>query len=91
METLFGVPVPNLSAWRRSVTGDMTSALALGQPANPTIPTLPDASLVEPLVDEQVIVNSLTGTFDEGTPYPPPTQNVMPTKESTPARSQPPR
>jgi phospholipase C len=90
LETLFGVPVPNLSAWRRSVTGDLTSALALGQPSDPGVPSLPDASLVEPLVDEQVIVNALTGTFDDGIPYPPPTSNSMPTQETTPSRSEPP-
>ena len=31
LETLFGVPVPNVSAWRRGTVGDLTSALALGQ------------------------------------------------------------
>jgi phospholipase C len=91
METLFGVPVPNLSDWRRSVTGDMTSALALGKPSDTTIPPLPDASLVEPLVDEQVILNALTGTFDEGFAYPPPTENVMPTQETRPNRPAVPR
>ena len=43
LETLFGVPVPNLSAWRRSVTGDLTAALPnLTQPvtAPPTLPTV---------------------------------------------------
>ena len=48
LEQLFGVPVPNLSAWRRSVTGDMTRRWPSGQPANDTVPTLPAASLVEP-------------------------------------------
>jgi phospholipase C len=91
IETLFGVPVPNLSPWRRSVTGDLTSALALGQPADPVLPALPDASLVEPLVDEQIIVNALTGTFDEGITYPAPTQNEMPAQEPGPPRRQPPR
>jgi phospholipase C len=90
METIFGVPVPNVSAWRRNTVGDMTSALALGEPANTSVPTLPDASLVVPLVDEQIIVNALTGTFDEGMPYPPPTQNAMPSQEPGPPRRQPP-
>ena len=65
METIFGVPVPNLSTWRRRVTGDMTSALGLADPPDTSIPTLPDASLVEPMVDEQVIVNASLGTFDD--------------------------
>jgi phospholipase C len=91
METLFGVPVPNLSAWRRSVTGDMTSALALGQPADPTVPPLPNTSLFQPTVDEQVVADSLAGTDDYAPPYPPPTQNVMPTQETSPPRPTPPR
>ncbi|HVB91833.1 MAG TPA: alkaline phosphatase family protein [Acidimicrobiales bacterium] len=90
IETLFGVQVPNLSDWRRSVTGDMTSALALGQPPNAAVPTLPEASLTVPLVDEQMIVNSLLGTADYGIPYPPPTQNVMPVQETSPNRPAPP-
>jgi phospholipase C len=91
METLFGVPVPNLSSWRRNVTGDMTSALALGQPAATTVPQLPAAPLVEPIVDEQIVINALTGTFDEGDPYPPPLENVMPAQATTPSRPAPPR
>jgi phospholipase C len=91
LETLFGVPVPNLSAWRRGTTGDMTGALALGRPAEQSIPPLPSAPLTVPLVDEQVILNALTGTFDEGVPYPPPSTNTMPVQESTPSRPAPPR
>ncbi|HVA08988.1 MAG TPA: alkaline phosphatase family protein [Acidimicrobiales bacterium] len=89
IETLFGVEVPNLSAWRRGVTGDMTGALSLGKAPDPRVPHLPDASLLVPLVDEQVIVNALFGTFDKGFSYPPPTENVMPVQESTPARPAP--
>ena len=90
IEKLFGVPVPNVSAWRRSTVGDLTSALALGQPAQPLPPTLPVASLAVPVVDEEVVVNALTGTFDEGFSYPPPTENVMPVQESSPPRPAPP-
>jgi phospholipase C len=90
METLFGVEVPNLSDWRRSVTGDMTTALALGRAPDTSIPSLPDASLVVPLVDEQQIINALLGTEDQGIPYPPPTENVMPVQETTPVRPAPP-
>jgi hypothetical protein len=46
---------------------------------------------VVPLVDEQVIVNALLGTFDEGIAYPPPTQNIMPVQETMPLRPPPPR
>jgi phospholipase C len=91
LERLFGVPVPNVSDWRRCTVGDLTSALALAKPADPVPPALPDASLVVPVVDEEVVVNALTGTFDEGFSYAPPTQNVMPVQESSPARPAPPR
>jgi phospholipase C len=91
LEKLFGVPAPNVSEWRRSTVGDMTSALALGQPAQPVPPVLPDASLVVPVVDEEVVVNALTGTFDEGFSYAPPPANAMPVQESTPPRPAPPQ
>ncbi len=91
LERLFGVTAPNVSKWRRGVVGDLTTALALGQPANDTVPSLPDASLVSPPADEQIIINALLGTDDEGVPYPPPTQNVMPVQETTPPRPTPPR
>jgi phospholipase C len=91
VETLHGVEVPNLTAWRRGVTGDMTGTLALGQPPDAGRPSLPTASLTVPLVDEQVIVNALVGTFDEGLPYPPPTENVMPVQETSPLRTAPPQ
>jgi phospholipase C len=91
IETVFGAEAPNISDWRRHAVGDMTSALALGKPANASVPALPNASLVVPLVDEQVIVNALLGTFDEGIAYPPPTQNIMPVQETMPLRPPPPR
>ena len=70
----------------------MTTALALGQPAErhgaDACPTPRSSS---PPVDEQIIINALLGTDDEGVPYPPPTQNVMPAQETTPTRPTPPR
>jgi phospholipase C len=90
METRFGVEVPNLSAWRRSVTGDMTGALALSLPPDPSVPVLPPAPLLTPLVDEQVLLNALAGTDDQGVPYPPPTANSMPVQEWAPVRPQTP-
>ena len=64
----------------------MTSALALGQPARPVPPVLPDASLTVPVVDEEVVVNALTGTFDESFASVPPNGNAMPVEETTPPR-----
>jgi len=46
LETRFGAEVPNLSAWRRSVTGDMTSAFNFAS-VNTSTPALPEPSLVD--------------------------------------------
>lgn len=91
LEKLFGVTVPNVSDWRRGAVGDLTSALALGKPAQLAPPVLPDASLAVPVVDEEVVVNVLTGTFDDGFTYAPPTRNDMPAQETRPPRPAPPR
>jgi phospholipase C len=40
LETRFGAEVPNLSDWRRSVTGDLTSAFNFAAP-DPSIPAFP--------------------------------------------------
>jgi phospholipase C len=85
IETRFSVPVPNLSAWRRSVTGDMTGALSLSKPRT-SVPPLPPTSLGQTDVAEQAVLNALAGTLDVGIPYPIPSSNAMPTQESTPVR-----
>jgi phospholipase C len=41
LETRFGVKVPNLSSWRRKVTGDLTSAFNFAARPNSSIPQLP--------------------------------------------------
>ncbi len=86
IETRFGVQVPNLSAWRRSVTGDLTGTLALSQPPRTTVPPLPVTSLGDTSVAEQAVLNALAGTLDVGIPYPIPTSNSMPAQETTPKR-----
>ncbi len=40
LETRFGVEAPNLSAWRRSVTGDLTATLDLSAP-DTSVPNMP--------------------------------------------------
>ena len=46
IETRFGVEVPNLSPWRRSVTGDLTAAARpVPMARNTGIPALPPTSL----------------------------------------------
>jgi phospholipase C len=50
LETRFGAEVPNLSAWRRSVTGDLTGALNFIAPAETAVPSLPQPSAADPRV-----------------------------------------
>jgi phospholipase C len=86
VETRFGVEVPNLSPWRRSVTSDLTAALALSKPADPSGPALPPTSLGPTSLAEQAVLNSLAGTLDLGIDYPLPTANAMPSQETSPKR-----
>ncbi len=86
IETRFGVEVPNLSPWRRAVTGDLTTALALSRPPTTSVPPLPATSLAQTDVAEQAVLNALAGTADIGIPYPLPTVNTMPTQETLPSR-----
>jgi phospholipase C len=44
LEARWGVPIPNLTAWRRQAVGDLTSTLGFGQPIT-SIPALPATSL----------------------------------------------
>jgi phospholipase C len=46
LETRFGAEVPNLSAWRRSVTGDLTSAFNLVK-VDTSVPSLPQPSAAD--------------------------------------------
>jgi phospholipase C len=52
LETRFGVEVPNLSAWRRETTSDLTSTLNLARPRL-NVPTLPSQALGEKLVKRE--------------------------------------
>jgi phospholipase C len=87
IETRFGVTVPNLSAWRRSVTNDFTGALNFTSAPVTAVPSLPSTSIGSNLtVVEEAVLNALTGTLDVGIDYPLPTSNSMPAQETTPAR-----
>ncbi len=87
IESRFGVTVPNLSAWRRSATGDFTGALALANPPVTKVPPLPSTSIgSDTTVVEEAVLNALTGTLDVGIPYPLPASNSMPSQETSPAR-----
>jgi phospholipase C len=86
LETRFAVEVPNLSPWRRSVTGDLTEALGFRHRPNTSVPNLPATSLGDTAVAEQAVINALAGTEDVGVPYPLPTNNAMPHQEGGPRR-----
>jgi phospholipase C len=87
IESRFGVTVPNLSAWRRSVTGDFTGALNLTAAPVTAVPALPATSIGSDLtVVEEAVLNALTGTLDVGIDYQLPTSNSMPAQETTPPR-----
>ena len=76
LETRFGAEVPNLSAWRRSTVGDLTSAFNFKRPdySNPNLPPTHQA-------DSQAIqecINNLAGF----TPFNVPSTQQLPTQES---------
>jgi phospholipase C len=84
IETRFGVEVPNLSGWRRGVTGDFSGALGA---ADFSVPSLPGTSIAADVsVAEQAVQNALRGTVDKGQCYPLPSVQVMPVPEKTPVR-----
>jgi phospholipase C len=94
LETRFGVEVPNLSAWRRSVTWDLTSAFNFAAPASNGVPALPAVSLLDPrvidsdcvakasgLVADNIPTNPLTGILGTLSPT-----NPVPANQGTPAQ-----
>jgi phospholipase C len=86
LETRFGAKVPNLSAWRRSVTSDMTGTLASLAKPTTKVPPLPPTSIGDLNVAEQAVINALAGTEDVGVAYPLPTSNSMPSQATAPVR-----
>ena len=81
LESRFGVPAPNISTWRRSVTGDLTATLQLGA-LDVTIPSLPVTSgLADPSVASQCTSAEIAGASVQAIVYPPPSTQVMPVQE----------
>jgi phospholipase C len=72
--------VPNLSAWRRSVTGDLTAAFDFATAPDPTVPALPPTSLADETVLAECVPGGLFGLEDAGPVYPVP-PNRMPSQE----------
>ncbi len=81
LETRFGAEVPNLSAWRRSTVGDMTSAFNFTKP-DTSIPSLPSTAAAL-----QDVITACASNLAGFTPYPLPATQAMPTQEAgTPTR-----
>jgi phospholipase C len=85
LERRFGAEVPNLSAWRRRVTGDMTSAFNFAAPDR-SLPQLPSPSLADPRVLNSDCKTQAPGfgsaTFPTVAGYPlPPAPQTMPGQE----------
>jgi phospholipase C len=92
IRTRFGVPVPNMTAWRDGVVGDMTSTFNFASPPNPGKPNLNHPLLAAVPKLPQCIPNVVLGTTDgvlPSIPYRVPYPQLMPTQESTPVRAVP--
>ncbi len=90
LETRFGVPVPNLTTWRRSATGDMTSTFNFSTAPNPSAVSLDHPALNMVTKYPQCIPNVVLGTgTGYGIPYRVPYPQAMPTQETTPTRGIP--
>jgi phospholipase C len=92
LETRFGAEVPNLSAWRRSVTGDLTAAFDFTAP-DASVPALPSPSLADPRVLASDCPTNAPDAGDEsfptvtGYPLPPPPQHLPAQEPGKPRRS----
>jgi phospholipase C len=85
IETRFGAEVPNLSAWRRSVTGDLTASFDFAAP-DASVPSLPATALTDPRVLGSNCTSepaTLGGAPLPSYPVPP---NSMPSQEAGSAR-----
>ncbi|VBA41639.1 Phospholipase C 1 [Mycobacterium attenuatum] len=92
LETRFGVPVPNLTAWRRSVTGDMTSTFNFAVPPNTSSPDLGHPALNTLTRIPQCVPDGVLGSLSgqaRAIPYRVPYPQVMPTQETSPIRGTP--
>jgi phospholipase C len=88
VERRFGVPVPNLSDWRRQTVTDLGTAFNFGgtpQYDRPRLPN-PDLAALKALLEGNIDI--LLGFFGRAHTYPVP-PNEMPTQEPTPARGRP--
>ncbi|WP_019928082.1 phospholipase C [Nocardia sp. BMG111209] len=80
LERRFGVDVPNLTKWRRSVTGDMTSAFDFGSAPDAAPPRVTDPNSRTANAFAQCGPNLAAGYAGKGAPYPVP-PNRMPVQD----------
>jgi len=89
----FGVPVPNITPWRDSVVGDMTTAFNFAVPPNPSAPKLDNPLLGALPKLPQCVPNALLGnianSYHSPFPYRVPYPQSMPGQETAPARGIP--
>lgn len=82
----FGVPVPNISAWRNSTVGDFTTAFNFAVPPNPSRPNLDHPVLAAIPKLPQCVPNAVLGsTVKTSIPYRVPFPQAMPTQETASA------
>jgi phospholipase C len=80
LERRFGAEVPNLSAWRRSVTGDLTTAFNLAASPETSVPPLPTTSMPTPTADCAAELSEKITGLPTAPVYPVP-PNQMPRQE----------
>jgi phospholipase C len=85
LERRFGAEVPNLSAWRRATTGDLTAAFNFAAP-DASVPALPRPSLSDPRITGADCVTGVPGLTGAPVPAYPVPPNRMPTQEAGVAR-----
>jgi phospholipase C len=81
LEERFGVRIPHLSEWRRSHTGDFTTAILPGSP-DTTVPSLPATPLDATSVVEECQAPELIEQNVQSPQYPIPAVQQMPTQEA---------
>jgi hypothetical protein len=81
LEARFGAEVPNLTAWRRSITGDMTTAFNFAK-VETSVPSLPQPSATDPRV-----INSTCRNPADIPPYPVTVNSAPPAQEAGSARA----
>ena len=87
LEQRFGVQAPNISAWRRRNTGDLTSTLQVTRPPDTSVPTLPATDARSPAVLAQCTPAQLSELdLNNPAPYPVPTTQALPPQEPGAAR-----